>query len=74
MSIASVIGILLGSLAGYYGDEKLKISLARLVLNIIGVPLALFYAFSTRSYVLEDALADSFSSFCLSFLVSLFLP
>lgn len=73
MSIASVIGILLGSLAGYYGDEKLKISLARLVLNIIGVPLALFYAFSTRSYVLEDALADSFSSFCLSFLVSLFL-
>lgn len=73
MSIASVIGILLGSLAGYYGDEKLKISIARLILNIIGIPLALFYAFNTRGYILEDALADSFGSFCISFLVSLFL-
>ncbi len=73
MSIASVIGILLGSLAGYYGDEKLKISLARLILNIIGVPLALFYAFNTRGYILEDALADSFGSFCISFLISFFL-
>ncbi|MEI6311894.1 MAG: ABC transporter permease [Bacteroidota bacterium] len=72
MSIASVIGILLGSLAGYYGDEKLKISLARLILNIIGVPLAMFYAFNTRGYILEDALADSFGSFCFSFLVSFF--
>lgn len=73
MSIASVIGILLGSLAGYYGDEKLKISLARLILNIVGVPLALFYAFNTRGYILEDALADSFGSFCISFLISFFL-
>jgi peptide/nickel transport system permease protein len=72
MSIASVIGIFLGSLAGYFGDEKMKISLARLILNLIGIPLAIFYAFSTRSFVLKDALADSFSSFCLSFLVSLF--
>jgi ABC-type dipeptide/oligopeptide/nickel transport system permease subunit len=55
MSIAVVIGILLGSLAGYYGDTKLKMSRIRIYMNILFFALGIFYAFMVRSYVLSDA-------------------
>ena len=55
MSIASVIGIFFGAIAGYFGDERLKTSWMRLVLNIIGVLLAIFYAFISRSYQLSES-------------------
>lgn len=70
MSIASVIGILLGSIAGYFGDERFKVSRIRLLLNILCFPVAIFYAFTTRSFEMKDALTVSFGSFCLSFLLS----
>jgi peptide/nickel transport system permease protein len=73
MSIASLIGIFLGSMAGYYGDERFKMSRIRLLLNLLFVPFALFYSFVVRSYSMSDAMADSFSSFILSFLFSTFL-
>ena len=43
MSVAAMIGILLGGLAGYFGDYRLKISRGRLILNGIGLFLALYY-------------------------------
>jgi peptide/nickel transport system permease protein len=55
MSIAVVIGILLGSLAGYYGDTKLKMSRIRIYMNLLFFALGIFYAFMVRSYVLSDA-------------------
>lgn len=55
MSIAVFIGVLLGSLAGYYGDDKLKISRIRILLNIIGFGFGLFIAFSARAYPLRIA-------------------
>ena len=73
MSIASLIGIFLGSMAGYYGDERFKMSRIRLLLNLLFVPFALFYSFVVRSYSMSDAMAESFSSFILSFLFSTFL-
>lgn len=44
MSIASVIGILLGALAGFFGDRGIRISRAALIMGIIFTCLGLFYA------------------------------
>lgn len=59
MAIASVIGILLGALAGYFGDENFKISRVRFWLNIIALYFGLFFGFSARSYDITDALGAS---------------
>lgn len=55
MSIASIIGILIGALAGYFGDNRLKVSRVRLILNVIGFVAAIFYAFTARSYAISNA-------------------
>lgn len=44
MTIASFIGILIGSLAGYFGDNRLKLARITVILNIVFVFLAFFYA------------------------------
>lgn len=69
-SIAAFIGILLGALAGYYGDDRLKISRGRLIMNIIFLFFAFFYGFGTRSYILGDALGVSFGKFFIELLFS----
>ena len=55
MSIASIIGIFFGALAGYFGDNRFRISRVRLVLNIIGGCLGYFYGFATRTYIISNA-------------------
>ncbi|MEM9887231.1 MAG: ABC transporter permease [Bacteroidota bacterium] len=55
MSIAGFIGIFLGGLAGYFGDEQLRISIVQLLLLIVGFFIAFFYAFISRSYHLQEA-------------------
>ncbi len=55
MSIATLIGILIGALAGYFGDNRLKMSRIRLILNIFAFIIAVFYAFSARSYYYSNA-------------------
>jgi peptide/nickel transport system permease protein len=52
MSIASLIGLLFGALAGYFGDEGLKWSAARLVLNPLGFVVGLWVAFGARAWSL----------------------
>jgi len=44
MAIATFIGLIIGSLAGFYGDDGLKLTKIRLFLNILFIPFALFYA------------------------------
>jgi peptide/nickel transport system permease protein len=70
MSIATLIGLFLGALAGYFGDDRLKISRAGVILNVIFLILGLFYAFGTRAYILGDALASSFLSLFLQLIIS----
>ena len=53
MGIAAFIGILLGSLAGFFGDNRLRVSRIRFVLSIIFFFLGLFYAFGVRKYALQ---------------------
>jgi peptide/nickel transport system permease protein len=70
MFIASFIGIILGSLAGYFGDTRLKVSRASIIsFSLFGV-LGMFWAYGSRTYILRDALAQSFPSFIFQFLVS----
>lgn len=73
MGIAALIGIFFGAMAGYYGDSRLKLSIASIIIYLIGFVLALFYAFGTRSYILTDAIGTSFGSFLWEFLISIIL-
>ena len=73
MSIATLIGLLLGSIAGYFGDERLKISRIRIAFGIFFLILSIFYAFGTRSYILADALSQSFFAFLWQLLVSILI-
>lgn len=73
MGIAAIIGIFFGAIAGYYGDEKLKMSIGSLIVNIIGFIFAMFYGFGTRSYTLSDAIGESFGSFMVELFISLLI-
>ncbi len=43
MGIAFVIGVLLGAMAGFFGDDQLKMSRGRILMNLIAIPLSIFY-------------------------------
>lgn len=73
MVIASIIGLILGSMAGYFGDEKFKISRGRLWLNIVFLFFAVFYSFGVRTYTLEDAAALSMVTLLGQLLLSLII-
>ena len=55
MSIAAIIGIFFGAIAGYFGDDRMRASRGRLVLNILILPFAIFYGFISRSYAITSA-------------------
>jgi peptide/nickel transport system permease protein len=73
MAIAGLIGLVLGSIAGYFGDRRLTTSRGRFWTVIIGVFIGWFYAFHTREIILEDALRNSGTSFLWQFAISLVL-
>lgn len=54
MSIALLIGIFLGALAGYFGDDGLRLSRIRILLNIFFLCLGVFWGFGSRSYAISD--------------------
>jgi len=59
MSIASLIGIILGGLAGYFGNKKLHNSRGVCYSITLGLLIAFYYGFFIRSYFLKDAFAVS---------------
>jgi len=70
MAIASLIGIILGALAGFFGDDNFRISRVRLWGNFLFLYFAFFYAFGTRSYAITDALGQSIGGGVLQLLIS----
>jgi len=58
MGIASIIGVFLGSIAGFFGDRNLLMPRGRYYFTILGIFLAFFYGFGVRKYVI----ANSFES------------
>lgn len=73
MGVASIIGLVLGSLAGYFGDYSLASKRGTFWFTMLGVAAAYYYAFMIRSYVLSDAIGDSSSEFMLQLLLSLLI-
>lgn len=63
VGISALLGILLGALAGYFGDSTLQVSRASLIFGIPGLFLGLYYGFYLRRYALGEALGESFFSF-----------
>ena len=55
MSVACFFGIILGLLAGYYGDSRLRWTRVRLLANGVAVVAAWFYGFAARSYALAES-------------------
>lgn len=75
MGIATIIGLLLGSLAGFFGDDRLRSTAPRFWLNLIGLACGLFYAFVVRRYALTEGvlfweLLKSFSILMLALLTA----
>lgn len=56
MGIATLIGLLLGSLAGFFGDDRLRVSTPRLLLNLVALAAGLFYGFGVRSFAIGEGL------------------
>ena len=55
MGIASIIGVFLGALAGFFGDRNLLMSRSKYYFTLLGVFLAFFYGFGVRKYTLANA-------------------
>jgi peptide/nickel transport system permease protein len=71
MGIATLIGLIMGSLAGYFGDAKLLTTRGQFWTFIIGLILAYYYAFMIRGDVLADAIGTSGGAILLELLISL---
>jgi peptide/nickel transport system permease protein len=54
MLLATIIGVFMGAIAGYYGDHQLKVKLGTIIFNSIAVFLSLHFAFISRSYQLAE--------------------
>ncbi len=58
MGIAALIGIVLGALAGYYGDNRMKLARGRFLFILVGIILGVFYGLITRKYALDKAFEE----------------
>jgi len=45
MTIATILGLFFGSLAGYFGDNGIKMPRANLIMSLFGLIVGIFYAF-----------------------------
>jgi peptide/nickel transport system permease protein len=57
MAVAGTIGVLLGALAGFWGDHRLRVPRLTLFATLAGIPAAFFYAVIARQYELEMAVS-----------------
>ena len=73
MGIAALLGILFGSLAGYFGDNRLQLSRIGIVFLILGLFLGFFYGFQVRLPALQDALSGGGTGIIFQMLFSLII-
>jgi peptide/nickel transport system permease protein len=73
MTIAGIIGLALGAMSGYFGDNKLKLSIGRMLMTVLGILPAWFYGFQMRMFELEAAVKSSALELVLQLVVSLLL-
>ncbi|TNF25573.1 MAG: ABC transporter permease [Bacteroidetes bacterium] len=73
MGIATAIGLVLGALAGYFGDNKLRTTQGQFYTFIFGLVLAYYYSFMLRANVLSDAIGTSGGAILFQLLLSIFI-
>ena len=73
MGIASLIGIILGALAGFFGDTKLKMPRIKYWLTLFGIFMGLFYGFGQRKYDIADGFGSGFGSGMWEMLISIMI-
>jgi peptide/nickel transport system permease protein len=73
MSIASLIGLMLGSMAGYFGDKKIKTTRGSFWTFIAGIIFAYYYSFSLRFYSISDSFATSNQAMLSQIFISLLI-
>lgn len=73
MGIAALVGIILGAIAGFYGDTNLVWSRFRYYLTIFGTVLGFFYGFIARSIAISEGFYESMGSGLLQMVLSLFI-
>lgn len=71
--IALLIGVPLGALSGYLGDNGLKLPRMSAILLVLFLPIAWFYAFDIRSDILAESMHNGGISFAFNILFSLVL-
>ncbi|MFN4123615.1 MAG: ABC transporter permease [Flavobacteriales bacterium] len=69
--IASSIGIMLGALAGYFGNFGFRISRSAYYFGVLGLFPAIFYAFIFRSASLSLSFEEGYSSAIFNLLLSI---
>lgn len=73
MGIAALIGIILGALAGFFGDNKLKMPRIKYYFTLIGLFFGLFYGFGQRKYEIANGFGQGFTSGMWELLLSFLL-
>ena len=73
MSIAFVLGVFFGGIAGFFGDNNLQMSRASLIALVLGLFLAFFYGFFIRGAAFANALNDGFLPMLGQLLLSLII-
>lgn len=73
MGIATLIGLFMGSLAGYFGDNTLVTTRGRFWTSVLGLVMAYYYGFMIRADALSDAIGTSGLSLLVQLGLSLFL-
>lgn len=62
MGIATLIGLFLGAIAGFFGDTRFKRSRGMSYMLIFGLFLCYFYGYYVRKYTIEAAGEESFGA------------
>lgn len=55
MCLAFGLGVVLGALAGYWGDDRLRVRRGPLLMALLGTPLAFFYSSAVQPWLPETA-------------------
>jgi peptide/nickel transport system permease protein len=58
MSIALLIGLFMGAISGYFGDDRLRLSIIGVLLNVVAIIAAFFYTFVVNGYTISDAIGE----------------
>ncbi len=73
MGISTLIGILVGAFAGFFGDDKLITSRGKFIMWLPGLFVAWFYGFQTRTALLSEALRGPANDFIIQLTISILI-